>query len=435
MATEECYVLTFISGKGGTGKTTITANFAAELASSTHRSEPKKGGRKNRILVIDNDYATGGASYLLAGGERLKTGAEAELIVAESCFYDCYTEGISPSRAKPLRLVFEAPRVGEYRVDVMLNSLDWWKPPEKEPEPDSGEENDEPIIEGDEVLSDEAEIPAEPTPEKLAFSDTKLLDYYQQLLSRFRTEYDYILIDCRGGAETRASIAALLADSVVTVTEPGDIAYKQDETLFRSLYQLSQKLNIPLDNVSLLYNRVLRSDEVVQVEGEFKIAGTLPLSEAVVNCYRNSQLIFEHKPFDRFSRSALNTIQEFFPHCKGIGHHSRFTAKAFSLVPHFLKASNNILRIALAVLVFVLFMGLAFAPPLIWALPVTIFVAGCTLGFSVLLKSIKKYPKQEYIGWLVGGIALILLGGIGASVTKKSVPKIQAAEQTIEPAN
>ena len=433
MAAGECYILSFISGKGGTGKTTITANFAAEFASSIHHAETdRKQGRKNRVLVIDNDYATGGASYLLAGGERLKSGAEADLIIAESCFYDCYTEGISPTRAKPLRLVFEAPRVGEYRVDVMLNSLDWWKPPEQPENPDGAAENAEAGAEGEEILTDEAEIAPEPTPEKLAFSDTKLLDYYQQLLSRFRNEYDYILIDCRGGAETRASLAALLADSVVVVTEPGDIAYKQDETLFRSLYQLSQKLKIPLENVSLLYNRVLRSDEVVQVEGEFPIAGTLPLSEAVVNCYRNSQLIFEHKPFDRFSKQALSTIHEFFPHCKGIGYHSRFTAKAFGLMSPFLRFSNGVLGIALGVLVFILSMGLGFAPALIWILPLTIFAASCTLGFTLLLQSIKKHPDQEYIYWLVGGALVLLLGTVASVSSSKAVPKIQGVVQTIE---
>jgi len=32
--TNECFVVAFVSGKGGTGKTTLTANFAVELASA-----------------------------------------------------------------------------------------------------------------------------------------------------------------------------------------------------------------------------------------------------------------------------------------------------------------------------------------------------------------------------------------------------------------
>jgi hypothetical protein len=127
--TNECFVVAFVSGKGGTGKTTLTANFAVELASASRARPGDILESKNRVLVIDNDYATGGASYLLAGGERLRSGSESSMIRPTSCFYDCYANHIPPPQVTPLRLLFEDKTVGEFQVDVLLNSLAWWKAP------------------------------------------------------------------------------------------------------------------------------------------------------------------------------------------------------------------------------------------------------------------------------------------------------------------
>ncbi|MEO0448665.1 MAG: ParA family protein, partial [Verrucomicrobiota bacterium] len=237
----ECFVVALVSGKGGTGKTTLTANFGVELASAWRGRGIELSEEKNRVLVIDNDYATGGASYLLAGGERLKTGVESQMIQPQTCFYDCYSRRIPPQDVTPLRLLFEDRTMGEFEVHVLLNSLGWWKTPLPE-------------------MMDEGESPM-PETESAGFVDRELLPYYESLIEHFRLFYDYIIIDSRGGADMRASVAAVVADSIVIVTEPGEVAEKQDLSFVQSLRMLAAQIDRRVGGVSVIYNRVLENEK------------------------------------------------------------------------------------------------------------------------------------------------------------------------------
>jgi len=109
-------------------------------------------------------------SDLLAGGERLRAGVESQMIRPTSCFYDCYSNHIPPNLVTPLRLLFEDKTAGEFQVDVLLNSLAWWKAPL----PDSISEDEQPEI----ILEPNAE----------GFIDRNLLPYYEALMGRFRRE-------------------------------------------------------------------------------------------------------------------------------------------------------------------------------------------------------------------------------------------------------
>jgi cellulose biosynthesis protein BcsQ len=299
--TDDCIVIAFVSGKGGTGKTTLTANFAIELASSFktdvsgHRED-----RKSKVLVIDNDYATGGTSYLLAGGERLKSGAEADKIKTSACFYDCYAINISPADVTPLGLIFSDGSVGDFEVDVLLNSLAWWRTPD----PDSSEE--------------ETPSSADRTKAESSFLDHDLLPYYEQLLKRFRKDYDWLLIESRGGADTRASVAAVVADAIIIVSEPGEVAAKQDTRFVESLHRMAGEVDRPVGPIALILNRVLEAERDRGKRTGTKIIGRLPISQRVVECYRNTELIFDRSPADPFCIAAIEAYKHWFPHERGV---------------------------------------------------------------------------------------------------------------------
>lgn len=296
----DCIVVAFVSGKGGTGKTTLTANFALELASSIKTSvSGHRDNRKNRVLVIDNDYATGGTSYLLAGGERLKSGEEASKIQSNACFYNCYAQGISPEDVAPLGLIFDDPSVGEFAIDVLLNSLAWWR--------NSVSDTSEEAIPG---IADRAKAES--------FVDHDLLPYYEQLLERFRENYDFILIDSRGGADTRASVAAVVADAIIIVSEPGEVAAKQDSSFVEALHQMAAEIGGGVGPIGLILNRVLTSERDRGLRKEVKVIGRLPISDRVVECYRNTELIFDRSPADPFCIAALEAYKHWFPHEKGV---------------------------------------------------------------------------------------------------------------------
>jgi cellulose biosynthesis protein BcsQ len=397
--TNECFVVAFVSGKGGTGKTTLTANFAIELASASRARRGEILESKNRVLVIDNDYATGGSSYLLAGGERLRSGVESNMIQPNSCFYDCYSNHIPPNLVAPLRLLFEDKTVGEFQVDVLLNSLAWWRAPL----PGSMSEDEQP------------EIALEPHAE--GFMDRNLLPYYESLMGRFRKEYDYIIIDSRGGADTRASVAAVVADSIVIVTEPGEVAGKQDLSFVHSLRTLSQQIGRSVGGVSIIYNRVLGSERDQRKEkrpSDLTVIGRLPISETVVQCYRNTELVFERKPLDPFCIEAIRAFESRFPGEVGICQLRSKRAKLLLAVRTIAHRSSQILSrlvVFIALLLGMWLVMLAGQPNGLWLasmIPMVLFGGGVLIATGVhqATGAEKLFPR---ILWGLLGICALCL--------------------------
>lgn len=398
--TNECFVVAFVSGKGGTGKTTLTANFAVELASASRARRGDILESKNRVLVIDNDYATGGASYLLAGGERLRSGAESSMIQPTSCFYDCYSNHIPPSQVTPLRLLFEDKTVGEFQVDVLLNSLAWWKAP----------------LPGSMSEEEQIEIVLEPHAE--GFIDRNLLPYYESLMERFRAEYDYIIIDSRGGADTRASVAAVVADSIVIVTEPGDVAGKQDMSFVQSLRTLSQQIGRSVGGVSLIYNRVLDSERDQRRErrpGDLTVIGRLPISETVVQCYRNTELVFERKPLDPFCIEAVRAFAARFPGEIGLCQLRSKRAKTLLAIRQTAHQAGQILTrlvvfvtLSLGMWLFML-QGRPTIPWLGGIVPLVLFSGGVLVATAVT-ETITAERQSARVIWILLGVTALLLG-------------------------
>jgi len=426
-------VIAFVSGKGGTGKTTITANFGMELASAQHPGAPEGKDWKNRVLIIDNDYATGGGSYLLAGGERLRSGFESNLIQANSCFFDCYKEKIPADQVAPLMLGFEHDMVGEFEVHVMLNSLAWWTTTS----PTSVDEQEQTEIDLDERAEN--------------FLDDQLMPYYETLIERFKYEYDYILIDSRGGADTRAAAAAVIADSIVIVTEPGEVAGKQDLSFVRSLRELSTSLGRPMSKVAFIYNRVIDGERARATPKEdLPVIGRLPISQQVVQCYRNTELIFESHPMDPFCVEAVRAFGKVFPGIEGVCHAKRRAAERRITVETWASRVSSYLKYALVGLAFLVALGTAWTlngsgaqlgPALTWLgylIPISALLAGGVLGSLGVLEALKRQERSWLIGWASFGGAVMLfalvlglMAGRGLLTAKNEAPKSSAAEITI----
>ena len=411
--TNECFVVAFVSGKGGTGKTTLTANFAIELASASRARRGEILESKNRVLVIDNDYATGGSSYLLAGGERLRSGVESNMIQPNSCFYDCYSNHIPPNLVAPLRLLFEDKTVGEFQVDVLLNSLAWWRAPL----PGSMSEDEQP------------EIALEPHAE--GFMDRNLLPYYESLMGRFRREYDYIIIDSRGGADTRASVAAVVADSIVIVTEPGDVAGKQDLSFVHSLRTLSQQIGRSVGGVSIIYNRVLGSERDQRKEkrpSDLTVIGRLPISETVVQCYRNTELVFERKPLDPFCIEAIRAFESRFPGEVGLCQLRSKRAKLLLAVRTIAYRSSQVLArlvVFLALLLGIWLVMLAGQPNGLWLasmIPMVLFGGGVLIATGVhqATGAEKLFPRILWglLGTCALGLSLFIAVELGILISR-----------------
>jgi len=417
---DDCFVVALVSGKGGTGKTTLTANFAVELASAPRVRAGDGAGEKNRVLVIDNDYATGGTSYLLAGGERLKTGAESQLIAPQTCFYDCYARRIPAPQVTPLRLLFEDKSVGEFEIHVLLNSLNWWKTPL----PDFVDESEQPLV----ALETSTD----------GFLDWELLPYYEHLIAHFRRFYDFIIIDSRGGADTRASVAAVVADSVVIVTEPGDVAGKQDVSFVQSLRSLAEQIDRRVGGVSVIYNRVLANEKRTRDRNsDLTVIGRLPISQNVVQCYRNTELIFERRPLDPFCIEAIKAFEARFPGIKGICQTRRKWARTYLRLKNFCEDAGGVLKRATVAASLILGIGvtvlaggtiLRSEETVSWIgffLPLLAVFAGGVLGFGAWRNAFDTDRRPQQIVWGSAGTLAVLASIVLAVVVARGVGRIK----------
>jgi len=136
--------------------------------------------------------------------------------------------------------------------------------------------------------------------------------------------------------------------------------------------------------VSIIYNRVLGSERDHRKErraNDLTVIGRLPISETVVQCYRNTELVFERKPLHPFCIEALRAFEARFPGEVGLCQLRSRQAKTLLAIREFAQHTSQILARAL------------------------VFVA-LLLGISLLMLAGQPTPQ-----WLFGIIPLVLFGG------------------------
>jgi len=180
-------VLCFVSAKGGTGKTILSATAAYLLMRSDMR-----------VLVIDADFSTRGLSlYLL--GSILQSG---DLIIRQrNCLAEAVLSEIKVEEVEPLSLLREG-----IAYQAIISNEKVWK----------GGVPDDRFLGG--VTSSGSEMPP------------LVINYYNflnKLCKRFRKEFDYIIIDTRGGYDFTSAAPALVADGYIVVIEADKISVEQ----------------------------------------------------------------------------------------------------------------------------------------------------------------------------------------------------------------
>jgi hypothetical protein len=236
-------------------------------------------------------------------------------------------------------------------------------------------------------------------------------------MGRFRREYDYIIIDSRGGADTRASVAAVVADSIVIVTEPGEVAGKQDMSFVHSLRTLALQIGRSVGGVSVIYNRVLGSERDQRRErrpSDLTVIGRLPISETVVECYRNTELVFERRPLDPFCIEAVRAFEARFPGEVGLCQLRSKRAKALLAIRLTAQHASQILTrtvVFIALLLGVWLVMLTGRPTITWLggiVPLVFFSGGVLIATSIH-ETIAAEKKAARISWIVLGIAALIL--------------------------
>jgi len=263
-------VIAFASAKGGTGKTVLAATTALALLRSG-----------KRVLVIDGDFSTRGLSLFILGN-ILHT---SDLVIRkEECLAEFFLSELRVEDIRPRRI----DRSGiEYHILFSNESL--WQ---------SG------------------------LPERAIVSDMRLdpphyIDGLKRLLAHFRTEYDYIIIDTRGGYDFTSAVPALLSDTYVIVLEPDRVSLEQIQGFDKATKEFAdnQKLRIPLrgfvvNKAAFDPNESRFVEELTRTYG-IKTYGVIPADLNCIRAYEETESPILRFPYSDFAFWSIRAIEGF----------------------------------------------------------------------------------------------------------------------------
>jgi cellulose biosynthesis protein BcsQ len=266
--------LSIVSGKGGPGKTVLTASFAYIL---------RKAGKK--VLLIDTDFQTRGASYFIIGD------------MAEKTVLDIRPESTLSW------LMREDNRIEEMRPAVIRRA--------------EGEEYH--IIFSDPDLCKGGSIDAQYV-KRLDPEFPRL--FYRRLKAiceKFNKEYDYILLDTRGGYDFSSAIPALAADGFVVVLEADKLSINQTNTFLQSIDSYRHEFDITKKNLEgFICNKWIYKvdDDLVpnhlrDIFGGIPF-GNIPFDTGVIQDYGNKIMPLWKHPAGDFAHYTFVTARKLF---------------------------------------------------------------------------------------------------------------------------
>ncbi len=266
-------VICFTSAKGGSGKTVLAASTAWLLMQAGCR-----------VIVIDTDFSTRGLSLFVLESLTYSNPG----IQPENCLADALLNDIPVERIRPL--VIEQKR-GTFRIILPNSNFRLGGAPE------------------DKLLG----LGGGPGDFELRF-----LNLLGTLCKRLRDEYDYILIDTRGGYDYSSKIPAILADGYVIVIEADPISVQQVNGLKTNIDEFGRTVRINPNHKGFIINKALYDPE----KGEQlsigltsfyggKVFGIIPADRSVIGAYQQRDIPFETDLGSDFSYYAASTLYKF----------------------------------------------------------------------------------------------------------------------------
>jgi cellulose biosynthesis protein BcsQ len=267
-------VIAFASAKGGTGKTVLAASTALVLLRS---------GKS--VLVIDSDFSTRGLSLFILG-DILHT---SDLLVRdEECLAEFFLSEVQLEEIRPRRI----DRSGiEYHI--LFSNKKLWQ---------SG------------------------VPEQAILSDMRLdaqhyIDGISRLLAYLRDDYDYIIIDTRGGYDFTSAVPALLSDTCIIVLEPDRVSLSQIQGFEKALAEFADnhKIRIPLRgfvvNKASFDPEQSRFVEELSRTYQIKTYGVIPADISCIRAYEMTDSPIVRFPYSDFAFWSMRAIEGFIaPH-------------------------------------------------------------------------------------------------------------------------
>lgn len=299
------HVISFMSGKGGTGKTVIAVSLGTLLM--------KVGFR---VLFVDLDFATDGMTLYIAGASELNEQ------VSNGFQLDFDTTGSIMNQASSQMIESRTTRFIPYtRRQHMRQSAAFG---------DTFTAEWQALFTSLAAFGDESAM----TFQRGGGADQS--EYELALDTLFKEihgskSYDYVIVDTRGGFDVGTALVGKFVDSLIVVTEPDRSSLNQSYKLVNEILNFRQDSKERAGAIfqGLIVNKStdrVREDEnwVVDAEGDFRnIFETLigipyknhyvmPLDDAVVLSYRENFNPILSRPESMFSLALMHGFTSIF---------------------------------------------------------------------------------------------------------------------------
>lgn len=245
-----------------------------------------------RVLTIDADFSTRGLSLYLLGNVL---GFRDLNVKKENCLADAVLHQIPIEEVKPLTIEHES-----LGYNIVISNSDVLK----------GGVPEERFLGG--LTATHART-----------DPYEYYKYIRKLCDRFRQEYDYIIIDTRGGYDFTSAAPAIISDGFVIVIEADRISIEQVDGFIRKIYEFADSLkkfepDVPLASLKgfIVNKAAFTVDDKVfpeQLARQYgsKTFGVIPVDREVVRVYQRKEFPLEKAPdsdFSYFSVQALDNL-------------------------------------------------------------------------------------------------------------------------------
>ncbi len=282
-------LIAIASGKGGAGKTLIASCLGYALIRSGHR-----------VLLIDADPATDGLSLFLLGMNGMRQIGN---------FNETNTfSGILRRFQQTGQMEWEAFRINRSGTDQ---------------QGDHGVFYDG-IISGKGLYGDPVSSPVVPDLDQTAFRSA-----VKQLFASVTAanQYDYVIVDTRGGFAFESTDVCALADSFIVVTEADATSFYQDRNLVRRINDAAEQLGTKPLLRSFIVNKTsdweltdpknLQKVEQtfrLEIEKEFPVkfldTYPVPLDIEAIKAYKTQRIPYLAAPASLFAYATLSAYRD-----------------------------------------------------------------------------------------------------------------------------
>jgi MinD-like ATPase involved in chromosome partitioning or flagellar assembly len=284
-------IVAFGSGKGGTGKTIIASSLGYALIRS-----------RQRVMMVDSDPATDGLSLFLLGPKGV---SQTESFQVNETF-----SGVISRFSETGQLDFNPRSIhrsesGDHGVSYQA------------------------IISGRGLYGDlpeSGELQTVPDLDRISFRKA-----VAALFAKLRNsgEYDYVLVDTRGGFAFESTDVCALADSFIVVTEPNFTSFYQDRNLVKRISAAAKEMETRPLLRSIIVNKAteaglggdgrlslenLEASFRLELEREFPIkfkdTHAVPLDIEAIKAYKIQAIPYVAAPASPFSFATLSAFGE-----------------------------------------------------------------------------------------------------------------------------